>query len=126
MYTKTLPLLIEKLFKFTSNSGASILYFDKAKLSFSSTKQSKLKCRKVFLLNTLMLLFFSYRTVQTKFVNHHEFAFCYVVLLGVGSNYICLITSLLSPEESANAYTQLYHYATNLSSSATGNKIYLI
>jgi hypothetical protein len=116
MYTKTFPILLQKLFKLTSNSGASILYFDPDKLSFSFTEQSKLRCRNVLLLNTLVLLFFSFRTVQAKLINHAEFAFCYMTLLGVGVNYICLITSLLFPEEAAFAYTQLYRCAINLSS----------
>jgi hypothetical protein len=115
MYTKIFPILLQKLFKLTSNSGASILYFDKDKLSFSFTEQSKLRCRIVLVLNTLMLMFFSFRTVQAKLINHAEFAFCYMAVLGVGVNYICLITSLLFPEEAAYAYTQLYRYARNLS-----------
>jgi hypothetical protein len=115
MYTKTFPILLQNIFKLTSNSGASILYFEKEKQAFSCTKQSKLRCRNVLVLNTLLLLFLSVRTVQAKLINHAEFAFCYMVLLGAGINYIGLITSLLSPKESGYAYTQLYRFATKLS-----------
>jgi hypothetical protein len=122
MFTKTFPILLQKQFKLTSNSGASILYFDPDKLSFSLTEQSKRKCRNILVLFTLVLLFFSIRTIQTKITNHAEFVFCYMMLLGVGLNYIGLLTSLLCPEEAAYAYTQLYRYAVNLTCT-NGNKL---
>jgi hypothetical protein len=62
--------------------------------SFSFTEKSKLKCQKVFVLNRLLLLFFSVRTIQTNLINHPYFVFCYMALLGIGINYINLITSL--------------------------------
>jgi hypothetical protein len=118
MYTKTFPILVQTVFKYTSNSGASVLYFNKETSSFSFTKQSKLNCRKVLVLSTLMLLFYTFRTIQTKLINHAEFVLCYVALLGVACNYINLLTSFLFPEEAAYAYTQLYRYAI-----ANGNNV---
>jgi hypothetical protein len=126
MYTKTFPILLQKLFKLTSNSGASILYFDKDKMSFSFTEESKLRCRNVLVLNTFVLLFLSVRTVQAKLINHAEFAFCYMAVLGVGVNYICLITSLLFPEEAAFAYTQLYRSCAINLSNTCGNIYYCV
>jgi hypothetical protein len=126
MYTERLPKLLNLVFKLTSNSGATILYFDKDLKLFSLTAQSKWKCQKVAFVNTLILLFFLVRTIQAKLVNHVQFPFCYLILLGSTINYLGIIVSLLCPKESAYAYTQLYRFTVALSNNRRNNGIGLL
>jgi hypothetical protein len=75
MYTEGFPKLLDLILKFTSDSGATVLYFDQKLLTFSLTKQSKLKCRKVLFLSTILLWFFGIRTVQAELSHSDQFPF---------------------------------------------------
>jgi hypothetical protein len=116
MYTERFLILLEKIFKFTSDSGATTLYFNRNHVRpFSATKQSQLKCKKVMLVSTIILLFIGFRTVQANLKNDEQFLFCYIVLLGGMFNYLASITSVLYAEESAYAFSQLYRFAMHFS-----------
>jgi hypothetical protein len=116
MYTKRFLILLEKITKVTSDSGATTLYFNRKNLQvFSATKQSELKCKKCMLVSTIILLFAGIRTIEAKLRNDEEFPFCYVILLGTTINYLGSITSVFYAEESAYALNQLYGYAMHFS-----------
>jgi hypothetical protein len=116
MYTKRFLILLEKITKVTSDSGATTLYFNRKNLQvFSATKQSQLKCKKCMLVSTIILLFAGIRTIEAKLKNDEQFPFCYVILLGTTINYLGSITSVFYAEDSAYAFSQLYRYAMHFS-----------
>jgi hypothetical protein len=120
MYTKTFPKVFRQLLRFTSGSGVSSLYFNPDKQLFFVTKEAKLKCQKLFFLNTFLFTFISIRTIQAKLRNDSQFPYCYMALLAETFNSICLAMSIFRPEESAFSYTQLYRFAQNLMNTQKG------
>jgi hypothetical protein len=113
MYTKNFSWHF--ILKFISDSGATILSFNKDSKLFTFTNRSKLKCKKVLLFNTAILLFFVIRTVEAQITNHALFPFCYLILLTQTLFCLGFVTCLFRPDESAYGCSQLYRFALGMS-----------